>query len=662
MNSWATTFAAVLVVTGGSALAVPLPPVSLNKCQSTVAAEGKKFIQSYVADVAACLQKVSTDIVQNNLGTPSSTTAKACVSQYRKISDSRALGKSLGEKLAAKITLKCAPGGNNTHTLQDILGSGAGVPQPLDAENLGAYCAKLGGDGTINTLQEWITCVTAAHTCAARAALASQYPRALDWLPLVQPVMSAVIPPSSDLTKTSDAVAGLTADDTAIEGPTNDGQPDIQCGGLVASGNAVVADVLASKTFSNATSAGLTGTMANNGAATLTPGTANLPIAAGYHNGAGYCAGDADLVSTNVRFGANIFGVSGTVIQASGIAGLGDVLAGKTYSNVGGAGTGTMPNDGAVMITPSTTPQTIALGYHDGSGSVAGDADLLSSNIATGVDIFGVTGTGLIASGNAAAGDVLTGKTFSNAGAVGVAGTMPNNGAVSITPGTSAQSVAAGYHNGSGSVAGDADLVAGSIKSGVNIFGVTGTVQPPPLKTGQTSTYGTGSDGDLQKGASRSYTDNGDGTITDNTTGLMWEKKSDDGSIHDKDTTYTWGMTSSPYTMNGTMVTTFLATLNGGGGFAGHTDWRIPNLNELQSIISYAGSSPAVGTAFSTGCVASCIITACSCTAQPNVYWSSTTKGSVNSNAWFVDFGTGYVDYGGDKSYSRYARAVRGGP
>ena len=49
----------------------------------------------------------------------------------------------------------------------------------------------------------------------------------------------------------------------------------------------------------------------------------------------------------------------------------------------------------------------------------------------------------------------------------------------------------------------------------------------------------------------------------------MWEKKSDDGSIHDKDNTYTWGMTSSPYTMNGTMVTTFLAALNGGGGFAG---------------------------------------------------------------------------------------------
>jgi hypothetical protein len=38
----------------------------------------------------------------------------------------------------------------------------------------------------------------------------------------------------------------------------------------------------------------------------------------------------------------------------------------------------------------------------------------------------------------------------------------------------------------------------------------------------------------------RAYVDNGDGTITDSKTGLMWEKLSDDGSIHDWDATYTW--------------------------------------------------------------------------------------------------------------------------
>ena len=36
------------------------------------------------------------------------------------------------------------------------------------------------------------------------------------------------------------------------------------------------------------------------------------------------------------------------------------------------------------------------------------------------------------------------------------------------------------------------------------------------------------------------FVDNGDGTITDTKTGLQWEKKSDDGTIHDQDDTYTW--------------------------------------------------------------------------------------------------------------------------
>jgi len=124
------------------------------------------------------------------------------------------------------------------------------------------------------------------------------------------------------------------------------------------------------------------------------------------------------------------------------------------------------------------------------------------------------------------------------------------------------------------------------------------------LKTGQTTAYGAGSDGDLQKGASQSFTDNGDGTITDYTTGLMWEKKDQSGGIHDWNNTYTWSGPSygSTNIMDGTIVTTFLATLNGGGGFAGHTDWRIPNLNELQSIRNLENVNPAVSSAFNTGC------------------------------------------------------------
>jgi len=84
-------------------------------------------------------------------------------------------------------------------------------------------------------------------------------------------------------------------------------------------------------------------------------------------------------------------------------------------------------------------------------------------------------------SGNAIPGDVLAGKTFSNDEDTDLTGTMPNRGAVVITPGTSNQTIAAGYHNGSGYVKGDADLVPENIKEGVIIHNVIGTFLPRVL-------------------------------------------------------------------------------------------------------------------------------------------------------------------------------------
>jgi hypothetical protein len=78
-------------------------------------------------------------------------------------------------------------------------------------------------------------------------------------------------------------------------------------------GNAQPSDVLSGKTFTN-DSGEQTGTMANHGAYNIMPGTSNIIIPAGYHNGSGVVYGDADLIAENIKQGVDIFGVMGTLI------------------------------------------------------------------------------------------------------------------------------------------------------------------------------------------------------------------------------------------------------------------------------------------------------------------------------------------------------------
>ena len=177
------------------------------------------------------------------------------------------------------------------------------------------------------------------------------------------------------------------------------------------------------------------------------------------------------------------------------------------------------------------------------------------------------------------------------------------------------------------------------------------------LETGETACYdatgtaiacaGTGQDGDVLAGLTRSYVDGGDGTITDTRTGLVWEKLCDDGGVHDKDAFRTWAQAFAK-----------VATLNG-AAFAGHTDWRLPNVNELQSLPDYGALLPAVTPEFNTGCAAGCTVLTCSCTTS-NFYWTSTTVAANKANAWIVGFDGGAVG-AGSKASSYYVRAVRGG-
>jgi len=178
-----------------------------------------------------------------------------------------------------------------------------------------------------------------------------------------------------------------------------------------------------------------------------------------------------------------------------------------------------------------------------------------------------------------------------------------------------------------------------------------------PLKTGQTTTYGAA--GDTTAGLSRMYNDLGNGVIKDQRTGLFWEKKSDDGSIHDWDNTYTWS-TGDPWNFDGTAATVFLATLNTAPCFGGFCDWRLPTRFELETILDLGNVNPAVPAVFNTSCTAGCTVTTCSCT-RSSYYWSSSTYPGNSGYAWGVGFFNGSVVYF-SKTDSWFVRAVRTGP
>ncbi len=129
----------------------------------------------------------------------------------------------------------------------------------------------------------------------------------------------------------------------------------------------------------------------------------------------------------------------------------------------------------------------------------------------------------------------------------------------------------------------------------------------------------------------QSFTDNGNGTITDNVTTLMWQKQ-DDG------TTRLWADA---------------ITYCNGLALGGYTDWRLPNIKELMTIVDDSVYNPAVNTTYFPG-------------TQSLNYWSSTTDAmsimsvSVTDLAWIVSFSDGKSDIAGKPAgVGNYVRCVR---
>jgi hypothetical protein len=133
---------------------------------------------------------------------------------------------------------------------------------------------------------------------------------------------------------------------------------------------------------------------------------------------------------------------------------------------------------------------------------------------------------------------------------------------------------------------------------------------------------------------------NGDGTATDYDTGLQWEQKTADGTVHDQENVHEWSLNLGR--PDGAAFTTFLGTLNNGtssdgttstGCFAGHCDWRMPSIVELRTIIDLTAPGCGNGSA----CIDQTVF-------GPTVaffYWSATTDATFPVFAWGVTFGDG---------------------
>ena len=138
-------------------------------------------------------------------------------------------------------------------------------------------------------------------------------------------------------------------------------------------------------------------------------------------------------------------------------------------------------------------------------------------------------------------------------------------------------------------------------------------------------------------------TDNGDGTVSDENTGLMWEVKgvsdgsADPGNPNDPDNTYSWNELSD-----------FIILLNA-SNHKGYSDWRIPTVKELETILDLSVAEP--GPAMQSTLFPNC---------QSGSYWTSVPDVVNPAMVWSIDFSTSYDNITAT-SEKLYVRAVRGG-
>jgi hypothetical protein len=126
-----------------------------------------------------------------------------------------------------------------------------------------------------------------------------------------------------------------------------------------------------------------------------------------------------------------------------------------------------------------------------------------------------------------------------------------------------------------------------------------------------------------------SFSRNANGVVTDSRTNLEWQDDYSDNSNSIKETIW---QNAIDYCEN----------LN----LDGKSDWRLPNTNELVSLVDDKKNNPSIDATFQN--------------TNSYYYWSSTTNVNFNNDAWSVsfDYGSQYLN---SKDSSHYVRCVRAG-
>jgi hypothetical protein len=151
--------------------------------------------------------------------------------------------------------------------------------------------------------------------------------------------------------------------------------------------------------------------------------------------------------------------------------------------------------------------------------------------------------------------------------------------------------------------------------------------------------------------------------VKDNVTGLMWEVKTGDSGLHDKDYTYTWYNTESTENggpegeQNGGSCLSDMSCDTKGfvtdvnvAGLCTYNDWRMPTVTELQGLLNYQKSdftNPMIDATFFPNTIGS-------------FFWSASPVAVITNVAWGVNFGFGDV-LDSFRSVEQSVRLVRGG-